>query len=134
MTPVVCNLDEPTFAQFWERARHAGMHPDTLAGQLLTAALKQLPTAGRTLTVHGQTLETLENILAGGSLLSQEDLLKKVQRLAGVSFLHCRLPFTPNQLEELARKAESQGWTVEQLIERTAPRIYEQFFDLMARA
>ena len=35
--------------------------------------------------------------------------------------------------EALAEKAQRNGLTVDQLIERTAPRIYEHFFDLVAR-
>jgi len=133
MTHVVINLDEPTWEDLYNRARRLQKSPEQLAAFQLKAALAQLPDAGRALVVTGDSLQNLEDMLSGGSLLSQEDLVRKVARLAGVSFLHVRLPFTPNQLEELERKAASQGWTVEQLVERTAPRIYEQFFDLMAR-
>ena len=70
----------------------------------------------------------------GAAPMPEADLLLKVERLAGVSFLHCRLPFTPNQLEALAEKASRNSLSVEQLIERTAPRIYEHFYDLVERA
>ena len=84
--------------------------------------------------LHGEDLDTLETILGGGSILNAADLLKKVQRLAGISFLHLRLPFTPNQLELLTEKAARNSLTVEELVNRTAPRIYEQFFDLIERS
>ena len=106
---------------------------EEVAGQTLKRAVSLLPPQGRVLTVSGAELETLERILGLGSLLNAPDLVKKVERLAGISFLHCRLPFTPNQLEALTEKAARQGLSVDQLVERTAPRIYEHFFDLVAR-
>lgn len=105
---------------------------EEIAAIRIKASLK-LPLRERAVVASGSELEQLETILGGGSLLNGPDLLKKVQRLAGVSFLHCRLPFTPNQLEMLAEKAARQGLSVDQLVERTAPRIYEHFFDLVAR-
>lgn len=106
---------------------------ETLAAQRLASGVTLLPPSGRVVVLSGAVLQTLEEILGGGSILNQEDLQKKVERLAGISFLHCRLPFTPNQLEALVEKAERNSLTVEQLVERTAPRIYEHFFDLVAR-
>lgn len=105
---------------------------EKLAGQWLDRAVKVLP-PGRALVVGGDILDRLEATLGGGSLLNEADLAKKVARLAGISFLHVRLPFTPNQLEELEEKARRNSLTVEQLVHRTAPRIYEHFFDLVAR-
>lgn len=136
MTPthLVVPIDEDTFELLSEKAQLARRPLEQEAAHRLRAAVDTLPDQGRVVTVHGTTLSTLEDILSGGSLLSQADLLLKVQRLAGVSFLHVRLPFTPGQLDMLAEKAASQGWTVEQLVERTAPRIYEQFFDLLERS
>lgn len=106
---------------------------EKLAAQWLERAVKTLP-LGRAVVVQGEILDRLEATLGGGSLLNEADLAKKVARLAGISFLHVRLPFTPNQLEELAEKARRNSLTVEQLVNRTAPRIYEQFFDLIARS
>lgn len=126
-------VQDPVYQNLQDRATVAGRSPEYIAAALLQLASQQLPDAGKLVVVTGETLERLETILGGGSVLNQADLLKKVERLAGVSFLHVRLPFTPNQLEQLAQKAERQGLSVQQLVERTAPRIYEQFFDLMAR-
>lgn len=102
-------------------------------GHLVKLAAPIFPVSGRVLVLGAEELHQLEAILGGGSVLNPQDLQKKVERLAGISFLHVRLPFTPNQLEALAEKAARQGFTVEQLVNRTAPRIYEQFFDLVAR-
>lgn len=104
------------------------------AGHRLATAVSLLPVAGRVVVVSGDTLETLERILGGGSLMNATDLERKVARLAGISFQHVRLPFTPNQLEALKDKADRQGLSVQQLVERTAPRMYEQFFDLVERS
>lgn len=116
------------------RAHAVGKPAEMIVAQLLQAALTLLPEAGRVVVLSGKPLETLEQILGGGSILNAPDLQKKVERLAGVSFQHVRLPFTPNQLELLAEKAQRNGLSVQQLVERTAPRIYEQFFDLIARS
>ncbi len=102
-------------------------------GSLVKATAPTYPPGGRALILDAEALQKLEEILGGGSVLNPEDLQRKVERLAGISFLHTRLPFTPNQLEALQEKATRQGLTVEQLVNRTAPRIYEQFFDLVAR-
>lgn len=107
---------------------------ELVAQQLLSWAAKVLPAQGRAVVLTGAELETLEAVLGGGSALNAGDLVQKVERLAGVSFLHARLPFTPNQLEALTEKAARNGLTVQQLVDRTAPRIYEQFFDLIERS
>lgn len=120
-----------------DRATLTGKSLEVMATQLLSfseQALRDLPPGARLLVVPGPTLERLEPILGGGSLLNAADLLKKIQRLAGISFLHVRLPFTPNQLEELGERAKRQGMTVQHLVDRTAPRIYEHFFNLMERS
>ena len=106
---------------------------EMLISRHLDATLDIVPDE-RHLTIDASALTALEDILGGGSLLSDTDLLTKVQRLAGVSFLHVRLPFTHSQLEQLSEKAARNSLTVDQLVERTAPRIYEQFFDLIARS
>lgn len=126
-------VDDDTLTQLQARADFQRRDLELSAQQLLRGAVGVIPPVGRYLVVTGEVLETLETILGGGSLLNQQDVLKKVTRLAGVSFQHVRLPFSPNQLEALAEKAARNGLTVQQLVERTAPRMYEQFFDLVAR-
>ncbi|MGH7418837.1 MAG: hypothetical protein ACREKB_13785 [Candidatus Rokuibacteriota bacterium] len=126
-------VTDDTLERLQARADEGRRDLELTAQQLLALAVRALPPSGRVVCVGGEGLQTLEAILGGGSILNQDDLLKKVERLAGISFLHCRLPFTPNQLEALAEKAARNSLTVEQLVERTAPRIYEHFFDLIAR-
>lgn len=133
MVSLRLTVDEDTLQTLQSCADAIRQPLETLAAARLKASLQLLPPSGRVVVVHGDILQRLEEILGGGSILNQADLAKKVERLAGVSFLHCRLPFTPNQLEALAEKAARNSLTVQQLVERTAPRIYEHFFDLVAR-
>lgn len=125
----------PQFAmeKLQDVAREQGGDRDleTAASQMLSTALSALPASGRFAVINQKEIQVLEDILGGGSVLNGQDLLRKVQRLAGISFGHVRLSFTPGQLEDLARKAERQGKTVEQLVEQMAPRIHEQFFGLI---
>lgn len=91
----------------------------------------EVPVQGRYVIVSGAQLETLEAILGGGALTSPQDLQQKVERLAGISMEHLRLPFTPGQLETIADKAQREGVSPQVLIERAAPQVYRQFFDLL---
>lgn len=132
---LVVPLPADVYNRLYLSAAAANRPIDHQALLKLRAALTLLPDGGgRVVTLSGDTLTVVETILGGGSILNQEDLLAKVERLAGVSFEHCRLPFSPSQLEALQEKATRQGLTVQQIVERTAPRIYEQFFDLIARS
>lgn len=126
-------VEDATLTQLQARADAQRRDLELCASALVRDAAKVLPISGRAVVLSGETLEALERILGGGSVLNGADLQKKVERLAGISFLHVRLPFTPNQLEALKEKAERNSLTVEELVNRTAPRIYEHFFDLVAR-
>lgn len=132
MITVRLELPDATYEQFEEEAQRVRQPLErVITNRVLTVG--QIPTGARVILLTGETLDQLEQILGGGSILNAEDLLKKVERLAGISFVHLRLPFSPSQLEQLQEKARRQGLTVEQLVHRTAPRVYEQFFDLVAR-
>ncbi len=130
-TTLRVQVDEITLDKLQMIGDHLRRPIEEVAALRLKAAVTLLPSGGARILVVAEALDTLETILGGGSILHEGDLCKKVERLAGVSFLHVRLPFTPNQLETLAERAERQGLTVDQLVERTAPRIYEQFFNLI---
>lgn len=130
---LVIKVDDPTLQALQARADGTRQDLDLVAARLLAQATRLFPAGGRIVVLSGDALQEVESLLGGGSILNGTDLQRKVARLAGISFLHIRLPFTPGQLEMLAEKAARQGLTVEQLAERTAPRMYEQFFDLVAR-
>jgi hypothetical protein len=109
MMPIRAVLNEDVLAKLQARSDDTRRTLEHEAGLLITAALTLLPPAGRCVVVSGEPLDQLEAICGGGSLFHGPDLLHKVSRLAGISFQHVRLPFTPNQLEALAAKAASQG-------------------------
>lgn len=132
MITVRVELSDDHYESLAVEARRLKQPLERVLAQQVSAA-RQVPTTGHYVIASGEDLQILEEILGGGSVLNSHDLRKKVERLAGLSFFHIRLPFTPNQLEALRDKAERQGMTVEQLVARTAPRVYEQFFDLVAR-
>jgi hypothetical protein len=134
---ITLDIQPELLARLEDRATLTGKTPEQVAAQFVQFAeqeLRSLPPGTRLLVVPGPILSHLESILGGGSLLHAPDLLKKVERLAGISFLHVRLPFTPNQLEQLGERADRQGLSVQQLVDRTAPRIYEHFFNLLERS
>lgn len=108
------------------RAADEGKAKDLLVQQLLRDAMA-LP-RGRMLALDAVGLEQLEKILGGGSVLNQQDLALKVQRLAGITYGNIRLDFTPSQLEEIARRAERLSLTPEELVRRTAQKMEELFF------
>ena len=111
-----------------EIARTTQRDPETVAARVLEGAARILPQQGRYLVVDGADLDVLEQIFSGGSVLNSADLRRKVERLAGISFGHVRLEFSPGQLEEIAHRAERQGLSPEELIRRCAKKMEELFF------
>jgi plasmid stability protein len=130
MALVGLQLDDDLYTRLRTRAIEAGRTPEAQMALLLKIGV-DLCGLDRTVVLDSAALATLEPILGGGSVLNTQDLVKKVERLAGVSFRHVRLPFTPNQLEQLQEKAARAGLTVDQLVERTANKMYEAFFGLV---
>lgn len=132
MPKLTLSVDDALYEQIQERAEHAKTAEPLTAVMLLRQALKFLPArGGRALLINGPDLDTLEALLGNTTVLNGQDLCRRVGDLASVSFGHVRLPMSPNQLEQLQIKAERQGKTIEQLLEEAAPRVYEQFFDLL---
>jgi len=130
-TTVRVPLPEASLERLYAVAAHQGRDLETAAGLMLAASLVSLPAEGRYTVLGGPDLLALEDLLGGGSILNATDLRQKVERLAGISFQHVRLQFTPGQLEQLLERATRQGKSVEQLVEQMAPRIHEQFFGLI---
>lgn len=129
------DVDQETYNLLERVADRSRVAIDVAAAAVLKKGVQVLPVGReRMLVLSGPQLEAVESMLGGGSLLNGADAVKKVERLAGISFLHVRLPFTPSQLEQIADKAARNNQTVEELVERLAPRVYAQFFDLMGRS
>ena len=130
ITTMRVQVPQETADRLEQRATEIGRPVELVATHALsTGAL--LPAAGRFITVTGEALQRLETLLGGGSIHSEADLTTKVERLAGISFAHVRLEFSPGQLEQLAEKAARADMTVEQLVERAQAKICEQFFGLL---
>lgn len=134
MTSVRLTLPDDTLDRVMDAANAHQCTVETAAERILARAVKDLPLTGRAVVLSGEELARVETILGSGSVLNAQDLAQKIDRLAGVGFEHVRIQFTPGQLEDLARRAASNGITPRELIERTAPRIYEQFFNLLGGA
>lgn len=127
MITLTLQVDAESYQKFHDRAVARKVPVETVIQQHLRATM-HVPVGTKYLIMEQDDLVALEGILGGGSLLNSGDLRRKVERLAGISFHHVRLPFTPNQLEELAHRAERLSLTSEQLIERIGQKLYEQFF------
>lgn len=130
-TTLRVQVPEISMDRLHDRAREQGRDLEATASLALIASLEMLPSMGRVVVLDRETIQTLEALFQGGSITNSADLLQKVLRLAGISFEHIRLQFTPGQLETLQEKAERQGKTVTQLVEQMAPRICDQFFGLI---
>lgn len=84
---------------------------------------------GSTVVVLGpKHLDYLAEKLHGGDVRSAEDLITKVDRLAGVKFSGIDLRMTPAQLEELVHRAARQGKPVEALVQEIWERLSVDFF------
>jgi len=73
-------------------------------------------------------VESLEPRLGGGSLKDGADLVAKVLNLAGIRFHRKDFDFSPQQLEELAHRAERQGKSIEALCLEIFNAMQDQFF------
>ena len=73
-------------------------------------------------------VDQLEPRLGGGSVKDGTDLTRKVLTLAGIRFHRIDLDFTPQQLEELAHRAERQGKSVQALCIEIIDSMKDQFF------
>jgi hypothetical protein len=62
-------------------------------------------------------------------LASAEDLVRRVEALAGLSIGHIRFRWTPSQFRQLQAMAERWRMTPAQYAERIVRQIEEQFFD-----
>lgn len=90
---------------------------------------KAVTPGAATVVLGSKHLEYLAEKLHGGDVRSAEDLVTKVDRLAGIKFEAIDLRLTPAQLEELAFRAERQGKTVEDLVQEMWARLSVEFFN-----
>lgn len=127
-TVIRVSINEDGFNTLHNLALLRNRDIETVAAEVLRAALKDLPLDGRYVVVTGDELDRLESILSGGSVLNSIDLFRKVERLAGITFNNIRFEFTPGQLEELQSRADRLGLSTEELCRRTVAKMQELFF------
>lgn len=105
--------------------------PTGQMSQAFQALLKRMvafPAQGNLLPVYGDAHARLQDLLGLGALRTQESLVDAVQRLYDVKIGEVRIDFTPSQKEELQRRAERSGRTVEEEITAVVRGMHEQFF------
>lgn len=134
MVKLSCSVEDSTYELIQDRATRSNVEPERMAQYLLQEGAKTIPVRGtRAVILAGPVLEQVEAILGGLPVLHGADLVQKISHLAGISFEHLRLPFSPQQLGEIAQRADRQGKSVEQVLAEAAPRVFAQFFDLLSR-
>jgi hypothetical protein len=133
MMRVMLTIEDSTFDMFVKRAEELqarGALPvkiEDLMSEIL-AKFAHINPGDRPMVIGPAIRGKLEEILCGGHLMNEADLLAKVSRLARIDFGPIRLDFTPGQLEELKHFADRQGKSVEYIIKDTVRTIQEQLF------
>lgn len=120
-------IPDKTMDQYLLYAERMQKPVDTVIAQQL-ARFSALDPQQRAVVIGADVLDTLDQQLGAGQVKDGDDLLAKIGRLAAITFHNVRLDFTPNQLEELAHRAERQGTTVEALAADIIRQLTEQFF------
>ncbi len=82
----------------------------------------------RVVFVSGAALEAIETRVGGGQITTAEELRTRIDRLASISFMGRDLQLSPNQLEELAKRAERQGKSIDDLILDIWRTLRDDFF------
>lgn len=108
-------------------AEATGLSVDALVSVQL-GRFRHLPPSQRAVVLGPAELDALEAQLGGGQIQTGLDLMKKIARLAAITFHNVRLDFTPNQLEELKYRADRQGKPVAELAKDIIRQLTEQFF------
>ena len=85
------------------------------------------PTAG-TLTLSPEQVAKLITRTGGLPFRTAQDLVDRVDTLAGITFHHVFLDFSPQQLAELADQAERRNTTVEAHAISIVNKMREEFF------
>lgn len=69
-----------------------------------------------------------ERLCKGGHIIDANHLLKLVKDLADVSIGKVPVAFTPNEVEELHRRARKRGVPVKDVVEATVKGMHDLFF------
>lgn len=108
-------------------AAKAGVTVDETITALLRR-MKDIDPHRRLVVLGGKHLDLLAQKLHGGDVLSGDDLVRKVSRLAGIKFMGLDLFLSPAQLDELQHRALRQGKPMDQLVLDIWRRLADEFF------
>jgi hypothetical protein len=120
-------LSDDLVDRFQPYADRQGVPVETVIAAALTAVADVEPGV-RSITFSGDLLEEVEAMVGRLPCRTATELAGKIKNVAGISFHHVRLDFSPGQLKELAHQAERQGQPVKVLADRIIQGILTQFF------
>lgn len=100
--------------------------------QAILKALETVPLLekGRTLVLDGPQLARLEEILAGGSVTSGGDLIRKVESLAHFDVGQIRVEFDASDWGRLAQRATRVGIPVAMYLQLMLDRFREEWMSI----
>lgn len=123
-------LADDTALTYQDEADARKIPLETLLAERLEHA-QALDPRNRFLILEGNNRSRLERILGELPVLSVDDLISKVHRLARIRFGDHEIALTAGQMEELAWRAHKRGVPVAQMIEEAAREFGVQFFTLL---
>ena len=98
-----------------------------LERQLLRFA--DIPAGSRAVTLHGDALQEVDQLLGIGSTLTAGTLLGAIKAWAGITIGDVRLQFSPAQLAEIAHRADKQGKTPTAVVADIVEQMNRNFFE-----
>lgn len=104
----------------------------TTAEELMADRLdrfKAVTPGDRIIVIDPKSRQRLETILSGGSLLSAEDLVSKIERLSGLAIGEIRLDFTTAETRQISNWARRQGRQPESVLKDIVDKIKLNIFD-----
>lgn len=90
---------------------------------------KMVEPGDRIVVIDPKNRQRLEGILSGGSLLSAEDLVRKIEALSGLAIGEVRLDFTTAETRQIANWSKRQGRPAEAIIKEIVDKIKLTIFD-----
>jgi hypothetical protein len=117
-------LERRVFPGEWVVSRQ-GQAIDVLAASSFDQ-FYEIKTGGLTIPPLAQA--TLEQRLGIGAAQSVRNLLQAVDRVVDLRIGNVRIEFTPGQMEELKARADKNGWTVKEEVEKIVSHLAGEMF------
>lgn len=109
------------------QAVHKQNTPAAIARALATLPVQE---KGRTLVLDAPQLHRLEDLLAGGSLQSGGDLIRKVESLASFEVGKILVDFDASDWDRLAQRAARIGLPVPEYLKLMLDRFKQEWMDI----